>query len=356
MNIRGLLGRLNREIRQQELRRFIRSVAVIEGLLILVVAAYCLLAPASVNSPRAVFIALGVFSVLCVLFRMRSLLPRQTPLTLAAESWAMVLFITLALWLTGGDASPLLGLYLLPVTLTALALGRLMTLIQLGAVCALYVMVSVATPEAPGWSPQYLGGAIARLVPFLLVGYLTSTLAADVFAARRRIENLAQTDSLTGLLNLRTFNEQFRKLHAGAQTEAQPYALLMVDMDNLKAINDEFGHDAGNSAIVLVANCIRRTVRTSDVAARFGGDEFVVLLAGVEPEPATAVAQRLRNLVLDTTLDVGSRVIRSSVSIGIAAFPKDGRDARELLTLADRRMYRDKELRRRPVARAQARN
>jgi len=127
-------------------------------------------------------------------------------------------------------------------------------------------------------------------------------------------------------------------------------------MDNLKAINDEFGHDAGNSAIVLVANCIRRTVRTSDVAARFGGDEFVVLLAGVEPEAATAVEQRLRNLVLDTTLDVGSRVIRSSVSIGIAAFPKDGRDARELLTLADRRMYRDKELRRRPVARAQAQN
>lgn len=353
MKLPGFLLSLNREISQQELRRFIRSVAVIEGLLILVVASYCLLAPAGVSNAPAVFIALGIYSLACGVFRMRVVFARQTRLKLATECWAMVLFTTFVLWFTGGIASPLLGLYLLPITVSALALGRIMTAILVLALCALYVLVSFATAEPAIGSPAYLGAAAGRLVPLLLVAYLTSTLAADVFAARRRIESLAQTDSLTGLYNLRTFNDRYRQLHADALAAEEPYTLLMVDMDNLKAVNDEFGHEAGNSAIVLVANCIRRTVRTSDVAARFGGDEFVVLLPGVDPQTANAISQRLRNLVYNTTLDVGSSIIRSSVSIGMALFPKDGREARELLTLADRRMYRDKELRRRPVARAE---
>lgn len=351
MKLRSFVRGLDGEIRQQELRRFIRSVALIEGLLILVVAGYCLLAPRAVSDARAVFIALAGFSLLCVLFRIRRFFPRQTRLTLAAESWTMVLFVTAVLWFSGGHSSPLLGLYLLPVTLTALALGRGMTLIQVSAVCVVYFMLAAATPATDIWSASYLGGALARLVPFLLIGYLTSTLAADIFAARRRIESLARTDPLTGLLNLRTFHERLGLAHTRAQAEKQPYALLMVDMDYLKEINDEFGHEAGNSAIVLVADCIRRTVRTSDAAARFGGDEFVILLSAVDRQAANAVARRLRDLVSQSTLDVGSRVIECGVSIGMAAFPADGNVARELLTLADRRMYRDKEQRRRPVAR-----
>lgn len=349
----AFLRNLDSELRQQELRRFIRSVGVIETLLLLVVAIYLLLSPEGVTDIGAVWVAMLAFAVLSTMFRVRQIFPPQTHLKLTMEAWAMTAFVTVVLWYSGGDSSPLLGMYLLPITVSALALGRLTTLLQVVAVCVLYVLLAVSTPDIDSTSASYFGSALARLIPFLLVAYLTSTLAADVFAARRRIENLAQTDSLTGLLNLRTFNDLHRHAHAAAEFDAQPYAVLMIDMDNLKTINDEYGHETGNGAIVLVANCIRRTVRTSDVAARFGGDEFVIFLPGVEAHAAAGIAQRLHNLVFNTTLDVGSRIIRCGISIGVASFPKDGRDARELLTLADRRMYRNKELRRRPVAQAQ---
>ena len=124
----------------------------------------------------------------------------------------------------------------------------------------------------------------------------------------------------------------------------------MIDMDRLKDINDGFGHEAGNSAITLVAQCLQRSIRGTDTAARFGGDEFAVLLPGASPEVAEAVVKRVRHNVYKTTLDLRSRMIRCSVSIGVVNYPKDGRDMRELLSMADRKMYRDKELRRAPGA------
>jgi diguanylate cyclase (GGDEF)-like protein len=128
----------------------------------------------------------------------------------------------------------------------------------------------------------------------------------------------------------------------------------MIDMDKLKDINDNFGHEGGNSAIMLVAQCLKRSIRGADTAARFGGDEFAVLLPGATAEVAEVVVKRVRHNVYKTTLDLRSRMIRCSVSIGVVTYPKDGRDMRELLSIADRKMYRDKELRRAPGARANA--
>jgi diguanylate cyclase (GGDEF)-like protein len=128
----------------------------------------------------------------------------------------------------------------------------------------------------------------------------------------------------------------------------------MIDMDKLKDINDAFGHDAGNSAITLVAQCLQRSIRGTDHAARFGGDEFAVLLPGATPEIAEAVVKRVRHNVYKTTLDLRSRMIRCSVSIGVVNYPRDSRDSREILSIADRNMYRDKELRRAPGSEASA--
>ncbi len=203
-------------------------------------------------------------------------------------------------------------------------------------------------------SPLYVSRAIGELAPFLLVAYLTTTLSADITEARERIENLAQTDSLTGLFNLRMFNEVWQREHAACERDSGVYAVLMIDMDKLKDINDAFGHEGGNSAILLVAQCLQRSIRGSDTAARFGGDEFAVLLPGASPEVAEAVINRVRHNVYKTTLDLRSRMIRCSVSIGVANYPLDGRDMRELLSIADRNMYRDKELRRTPGAQVRA--
>jgi len=254
------------------------------------------------------------------------------------------------LCLTGKTDSALLNLYLLPIMLSALTLGGRTTMLQVAAICVFYLLLGAATPGVDALSLVYASRAVGELAPILLVAYLTATLAADVTEARRRIENLAHNDPLTGLLNLRTFNELWQREHAAGDTRRQPYALVTVDIDQLERVNEGFGREAGDSAIRLVAQCLQRSIRSSDRAARSGGDEFAVLLPGASPETADAVVKRIRNNVYKTTLDLRSRMIRCSVSIGVANYPKDAREMRELQSVAERQMYRDKELRRAPGA------
>ena len=297
---------------------------------------------------------LGAFVVAIVAFRSRRFFPRRTRTRLMIESWSMVIFITGVLWFTGKSSSPLLNLYLLPIILSALTLGRVVTLLQVAVIAICHLLLAVAIPGLDVMSLAYASQAVGQLAPFLLVAYLTTTLSADITEARERIENLAQTDALTGLYNLRMFNEVWQRAHDAGERERGVYALLLIDMDKLKDINDAFGHEAGNSAITLVAQCLQRSIRNTDYAARFGGDEFAVLLTGASPEVAEAVVKRVRHNVYKTTLDLRSRMIRCSVSIGVVNYPKDARDMRELLSMADRKMYRDKELRRAPGSEANA--
>ena len=297
---------------------------------------------------------LGAFALAIVGFRGRRFLPGRTRSKLLIESWSMVVFITCVLWFTGKGASPLFNLYLLPIILSALTLGRVVTLLQVAAIALCHLLLAMATPGLEVVSLLYASQVVGQLAPFLLVAYLTTTLSADITEARERIENLAQTDSLTGLYNVRMFNEVWQREHHACERNRGMYSLLMIDIDKLKEINDSFGLEAGNSAITLVAQCLQRSIRATDHAARLGGDEFAVLLPGASPEVAEAVIKRVRHNVYKTTLDLRSRMIRCSVSIGVVNYPKDARDMRDLRSLADDKMYRDKELRRMPGAEANA--
>jgi diguanylate cyclase (GGDEF)-like protein len=297
---------------------------------------------------------LGAFTLAIVGFRIRGFLPNRSRTRLLIESWSMVIFITCVMWFTGKGGSPLFNLYLLPVILSALTLGRLVTLLQVGAIAVCHFLLAMTTPGLDVVSLFYASQAVGQLAPILLVAYLTTTLSADITEARERIENLAQNDSLTGLYNVRMFNEVWQREHDACQRNGGVYALLMIDMDKLKEINDVFGHEAGNSALNLVAECLQRSIRQTDHAARFGGDEFAVLLPGASPEVAEAVIKRVRHNVYKTTLDLRSRMIRCSVSIGVVNYPRDSKDMRELRSLVDDNMYRDKELRGHPGAQANA--
>jgi diguanylate cyclase (GGDEF)-like protein len=297
-----------------------------------------------VVNPVPCIALLGAFTFAIVAFRAGKFFPGRTRMRLEIESWTMLFFVTGVLWLSGRSLSPLLNLYLLPLILSALTLGRFVTGLQVLVIAICHLALAFATPGVDPMTLAYASRAVGELAPMLLVAYLTATLSADVSEARVRIETLAQTDGLTGLLNQRMFNEVWQRTHAAGAA----YALAMVDIDQLKAVNDTFGLEAGNEAITLVAQCLRRSIRASDQAARFGGDEFALLLPGASPEVADAVVKRVRNNVYKTTLDVRSRMIRCSVSIGVALHPRDARDMRDLLSIADRNMYRDKELRRSP--------
>jgi diguanylate cyclase (GGDEF)-like protein len=332
----------------------VRSTRSIEILCLALAALVLVWSRALVTQLWPVLGLLGAFLAAIVVFRSRRFFPRHTRTRLLIESWSMVVFITGVLWFTGKSSSPLLNLYLLPIILSALTLGRLVTLLQVAVIFICHLLLAAATPGLDVMSLSYASQAVGQLAPFLLVAYLTTTLSADITEARERIENLAQNDSLTGLYNLRMFNEVWQREHLASERDRGVYALLMIDMDKLKDINDAFGHEAGNSAITLVAQCLLRSIRTTDYAARFGGDEFAVLLPGASPEVAEAVIKRVRHNVYKTTLDLRSRMIRCSVSIGVVNYPKDGRDMRELLSMADRKMFRDKELRRAPGSEANA--
>lgn len=340
----ALIGDVGEEIEQDQLRGFARSVAEVEWLLLILVLLF-LLAPGTVVSDRQqVTAALVVFGLFIVVFRYLNFYRRQTRLKIAIETLVMIAFTTAVLEPSGGHDSPLLNLYLLPIIVAALTLGKWTTLlfVALITVCYLYAGADPSVMFSLGWFSQLM----AKVAPFMLVAFITTMLANDIHIAKSRIHALSETDELTGLYNMRAFARLHRREHDKAVRHGRPYAILVIDMDNLKQINDVFGHEAGNKAIVLVANVIARLVRNTDVAARYGGDEFVVLLSEADGNHAAKVGQRIRNSIQNTSLDVEGRMLRASASVGVAAYPKDGKDMKDLVVKADHDMYKVKELRR----------
>jgi diguanylate cyclase (GGDEF)-like protein len=327
----------------------VRSTRSIEILCLALAALELVWAQAFTHHLLLTLALLLMFCGAIVVFRSQRLFRSRTRLRLSVESWTMMAFVTGVLCLTGRGASPMLNLYLLPVILSALTLGRRVTLLQVAVICAIHLALAALTPGIQVLSLAYASAAVGALSPILLVGYLTATLAADVTEAREHIEALAQTDPLTGVLNLRTFNGAWERVHAAGESAQSPYAVLMIDIDHLKNVNEAFGHAAGDSVLNLVARALQRSIRNTDFAARYAGDEFTVLLPGATPAVAEEVIARIRNNVYKTTLDLGSRMIRCSVSVGVANYPKDGREVRDLLGTAEGKMYRDKQLRRPPT-------
>jgi len=157
-----------------------------------------------------------------------------------------------------------------------------------------------------------------------------------------RLLYLADHDVLTGLPNRRLFLHRLCQGIARARDSGGPLAVLFIDLDRFKQINDVLGHDAGNEVLCAAAKRIRGSVRDEDTVARLGGDEFTVLLEGVEAESrVSAVADRIR-VELNRRFPVATREVYVSASIGIAVFPRDGESAEDLLKRSDVAMYQAK--------------
>jgi diguanylate cyclase (GGDEF)-like protein len=158
-----------------------------------------------------------------------------------------------------------------------------------------------------------------------------------------RLESLARTDALTGLHNFRALQSKLDEEFARAARYAEPLALLLVDLDNLKALNDQYGHDAGNAALRAMGDVFREELREVDFAARFGGDEFVSLLPHQTATEARVVAERLRERLTTRPWPWPQPL---TVSIGIAAMEGTvhGQEPASLLAAADTALYRAKNL------------
>ena len=161
-------------------------------------------------------------------------------------------------------------------------------------------------------------------------------------AHEARIDYLAHHDTLTGLANRRRLEERANRLLAGSRRGDVGAALLLIDLDRFKYINDSLGHDVGDQLLIEVASRLRAAVRADDLVARLGGDEFVVLLEGVnKPEEVAPLAEKLRARLAEEYL-VADHRLHTSPSIGISLAPTDGRDLNALLKAADVAMYQVK--------------
>jgi diguanylate cyclase (GGDEF)-like protein/PAS domain S-box-containing protein len=171
----------------------------------------------------------------------------------------------------------------------------------------------------------------------------------DVTARKKSEEQIryqATHDALTGLANYRDFVDTLEREVRRADRSHKGFGVLLMDLDELKRINDRLGHLAGNRALKRLAEVIKQQCRSTDLAARYGGDEFAVLLIDADPGMARQIAERV-----ETGLRKSEEEPRLTVSVGVAVYPDDGRAAHELLESADKHLYRRKSASRSVAAR-----
>jgi two-component system cell cycle response regulator len=154
---------------------------------------------------------------------------------------------------------------------------------------------------------------------------------------------LAVTDDMTGLYNRRYLDRHLSVMLEKAQSQDRDMALMILDIDHFKAVNDTYGHDAGDAALKEFAARLKRNIRGVDLACRFGGEEFVVLMPDTDHQQAEAVAERVRNAIAERSFEVGAgRPLSLTVSAGVALNETEGDTPETLIKRADLALYRAK--------------
>lgn len=230
-------------------------------------------------------------------------------------------------------------MFIIPVAISAIAAGLregLYTALAASTLVALYATASTGT-----FDPSALFGVVmARFALYGLTAAFLGAFAEAHYSVQSGLRDLASTDPLTKLSNVAGFYDEMEAL----QRQSAGYAVLVVDMDDLKRVNDSHGHQAGSLAIQTVAKALRRVVRATDCVARFGGDEFVVVLKHADRPGAQIVCNRLREVLAEESLTFPID-LAIEVSIGIAIAGEDGDGPEDLLAAADVAMYADKRAR-----------
>ncbi len=329
-------------IQQEELHGISRTVAEIHWLLLILVLVYIIFSGTRDDPEVNLAISAGLFfyAAMVMAFRYANFYRRETRWKIAIETFGMIAMITWALWYTGKTQSPLLNLFLLPVITSSLALSKLSTLLLVGVIAACFVALDY--DEGQLLSLVNAGAMIAQLAPVLLVAYITTMFSADIRYGLSKAKLLSETDELTGLFNLRGFAIATSAVFGQALRYERPACVLVIDSDNLKPVNDTYGHQAGNDILLKLAGSINKELRHTDIAARYGGDEFIALLPETPMKGAMDVAERIRAAVAGTFFHAGAGKFQSTVSIGVASFPEHGRTLDAVTARADQAMYQAK--------------
>jgi len=172
-----------------------------------------------------------------------------------------------------------------------------------------------------------------------------NALTAQVRSSTDALRESSLRDPLTGLFNRRHFDAALEQAAVDAANGAATFAVLLIDLDRFKPINDMFGHAAGDAVLASVAQALKDCLRETDLAARIGGDEFAILAISTAEADAQQLAARIREVVGRAELRFGQESIRPACSVGVATYPRNGRLGVEVLHAADIAMYADKSLR-----------
>jgi diguanylate cyclase (GGDEF)-like protein len=273
---------------------------------------------------------------------------RRVPLSLALILVAVALALTFELDRLTGSA-PVQHLYYLPIIFGAVRYG-----LAGGASTsvAAIVLYHLANPHLLTF--RYGESDLVQMALFIGIGWITAKLTSDA----QRLQSLAMTDDLTGLHNLRSFEAHLMTMVQASRKSSAPLAVLVLDLDRLKSLNDQFGHLAGAEAVRTVGHIISSHLPPAAVACRYGGDEFVMAIPGCPPSEAHGVAQALRTAVNDEAPVLAGIPFPAgilSISVGVACRSFEGhtasadavRDAVEsgeaLFRAADRALYAAKE-------------
>lgn len=181
-----------------------------------------------------------------------------------------------------------------------------------------------------------------RITLAIVLGKL-ETASRELMQQKEAAEALARTDVLTGLANRRAFDEAVQREIRRAVRYGEPLALILTDIDRFKAINDTYGHHAGDQVLVNFAHTLRAAVREVDLVGRWGGEEFVILMPGTALEEARQAAERMRQAMATAPACCGEAAYAYTASFGVAAVTTAMPTLDDLLRRADQALYRAKE-------------
>ena len=322
---------------QQRFKGYDRIMGSISWLLIALVALDIKLRPTGHSS----LIFLAIFCILLFFYNMNArygLLSRRfSQFKTFVDLMVFLAFIIAVCWYTGRITSPFISLIYLVLMATALTQGKRITYLMAGLAIMSYILL--ASDELRGF---YNLTRILELFPYMLIAHLGAMLAGETENARREVERLSLTDDVTGMHNMRNFFMLSNIQEKLTKRYGRHYAICMLDADGLKAINDEYGHLAGTELIRQVAAMISSNIRSSDICARYGGDEFVIMFNEARKEEVAATVQRIITGMATTPFPFESEYLTTTISAGLADYPGDGSDIKSVMANADTAMYSSK--------------
>ena len=263
--------------------------------------------------------------------------------------------ITLTVYMTGGIQSPTIVAMIIPPIISALFTGRQSALAWC-CICSFIFILFFAFEDAsqnnPNLIPEHLTNAVRTifliLASFAIVGflYIYEEIGRQyhllLSEEKQKLSSMAHHDDLTGLANRLQFNKHLNLAIELAHEENSKIALLYIDLDDFKPVNDIHGHEAGDQVLKIAAQRMNRCVRASDTVARIGGDEFAIILNGIDSrQRAEDIANNI-SAQMKVPMDIYDKQIIIGASTGVCIYPEDADCAQSLISAADEKMYATK--------------